>query len=159
MKKSVLFVNDTKFLKESSKYYNQSLSIAAWERYLQHFDSVEVLARQLKNKNKGSLALSSREEVSFSLSQHYSHPVDEILHWKKIRQHLLTRIKKADGVIIRLPSILGFHATSMCKKLKKPYALEVVGCPRDTYWNYGGLSGKILSPVNYLRMKRENPEF
>ncbi|MDP4680601.1 MAG: glycosyltransferase family 4 protein [Cyclobacteriaceae bacterium] len=153
MTHSVLFVNDHCFFKEGEAYYSQGgLPARVWGRYLEHFDSLEVVARK-SPKRDAVMALSSRDRVSFSLSDFYTRPNDEITYQKKIDAHLKSRIEISRAVIVRLPSILGFRAISICKKLKKPYAIEVVGCPRDTYWNYGSVFGKILSPIVFYRMK------
>jgi glycosyltransferase involved in cell wall biosynthesis len=154
MKFSALFINDHIFFKMEGAYYSQGgLPASVWERYLLHFDSLEIVARVLP-KRDGEMVLSSRDRVSFSLSEHYTKPYDEITHKKEIDRQLIERVKKSDAVIVRLPSILGFRAISICKKIKKPYAIEVVGCPRDTYWNYGSIMGKIMSPIVFFRMKK-----
>jgi glycosyltransferase involved in cell wall biosynthesis len=58
-----------------------------------------------------------------------------------------------DFIIARLPSNVGSAAIKYARKYKKPYLVEVVGCPWDAYWNHS-LKGKILAPYSYLKLKR-----
>jgi len=154
MKPYTLFVNDHLFFQDGSIFYSQGgLPASAWERYLEHFDHVKVIARR-QLKRTSEMALSSKSDVTFNLSDHYTTPPDELIYMNAIDRHLNSCIKNADSVIIRLPSILGFRAISICKNINKPYAIEVVGCPRDTYWNYGSFFGKLLSPIMFIRMRK-----
>ena len=49
-------------------------------------------------------------------------------------------------LIIRLPSILGLYSIYLANKIKKPYVIELVGCPWGAYWNMG-LSKKMIAPM------------
>src|SRR5690606_2734346 len=61
---------------------------------------------------------------------------------------------KVDFAIIRLPSVLGYIAQEICVEQNKRYVLEIVTCPWDAYWNYGSVAGKLLAPIEYLKLKR-----
>ncbi len=63
-------------------------------------------------------------------------------------------ISKCDIVVSHLPSNIGMHAVSICKKWNKPYFIGVVGCPWDAYWNYN-LKGKLIAPFAKVAMKKE----
>lgn len=62
-------------------------------------------------------------------------------------------VKEADLAVIRLPSILGLLAVKYAETNNKPYLIEMVGCPWDTYWNYS-LKGKLIAPFMYFANRR-----
>ena len=123
---NLLFVHDHKFYKDNSIIYiSGSFPVNIWDRYLGHFSSIIVVGRELHIKNQG-LVKSSKEKVEFRLIKEYNSPLDDFLNSKIIDKHILDSVKKVDAVIVRLPSILGFRAINLCKKINKPYAIEVV---------------------------------
>ena len=151
---NLLFVHDHKFYNNKNIFYSTGgLPGDIWRRYLKHFSYIVVIGRELHNRNSG-LVKSSIEKVKFSLIKDYNSPLDEFSNSRKIDKHIIDSIKKVDAVIVRLPSILGFRAISLCKKINKPYAIEVVGCAWDSYWNYGNFRGKIMAFLSYYRMKK-----
>lgn len=58
-----------------------------------------------------------------------------------------------DAIIIRLPSFIGNIAVNIAEKYKKPYLVEVVGCPWDALWNHSAI-GKFVAPFMYLKTKK-----
>lgn len=124
-----------------------------WDRYLKIFDSLIVIGRKSKAiPNK--LILSSKEKVNFFLIDDLKKGQDRFLKRKLISLKLEQKIRNIDFAIIRLPSTLGYYSISICKELKIPYTLEIVGDPFDAYWNYGNLAGKILAPLESFKMKQ-----
>ena len=149
----LLFVHDHKFYKENNDFYSSGgLPKNIWSRYLDFFSSIIVVGRKLDKKNPG-LVQSNTEKVKFNLIEEYKNPLDEFLYSKKIDNNIIDSLKQVDAVLVRLPSILGFRTINICKKINKPYAVEVVGCIWDSYWYYGNLKGKFLALINYNRMK------
>jgi len=63
-------------------------------------------------------------------------------------------IEDADVVICRVPSFLGSKAFYIARELDKKIILEVVGCPLDSYSTHGSFLGKIIAPIEYLKLKR-----
>lgn len=61
-------------------------------------------------------------------------------------------INKSDAVIIRLPSLVGNIAIDVCRKLNKPYLIELVGCPWDSLRSRSFV-GKLIAPIVYLKTK------
>ena len=149
----LLFVHDHRFYKEKGDFYSSGgFPKNIWSRYLENFSSMIVIGRKLDKKNLG-LVQSSTEKVEFNLIEEYKNPIDEFLYPKKIDNNIIDSLKQVDAAIVRLPSILGFRTINICKKINKPYAIEVVGCAWDSYWYYGNLKGKLLALINYNRMK------
>ena len=150
----LLFVHDHKFYKENNDFYSSGgLPKNIWSRYLDFFSSIIVIGRKLDKKNPG-LVQSNTEKVKFNLMEEYRNPLDEFLYSKKIDNNIIDSLKQVDAVLVRLPSILGFRTINICKKINKPYAVEVVGCVWDSYWNYGNISGKLLALYSYKRMRK-----
>ncbi len=64
-------------------------------------------------------------------------------------------MQSADAVIVRLPSEIGLLSAQLARRLRKPTAIEVAGCPWDGLWNYGTLPAKLYAPLRTWRMRRE----
>lgn len=69
---------------------------------------------------------------------------------KKMKSTVFEQLQKNDGAIIRLPG--AEFAVKCANKLNKPYLVEVVGCPFDSFWNHS-LFGKILAIPSWFRLK------
>lgn len=150
----VVFVNDHKFnVVGDSVRSPGGLPAHTWGRYLEHFDFLTVVGRcDLRAGELG--VLSNAPRVNFNFVQEYTGPLSELTRARRIDANLLSAIRGADAVIVRLPSILGYRAVSIAAREGIPLACEVVGCPRDTYWHYGNLQGKCLSIIQFFRMRK-----
>lgn len=62
---------------------------------------------------------------------------------------LKQKSNEADMLIARLPSLSGTVASFYFKKNHKPYFVEMVGCPWDSYWNHS-FKGKIVAPIMWF---------
>lgn len=87
-------------------------------------------------------------------------PIPKILSFKgfltkrrMIRKQLYEEINKADFVIARLPSLIGYESVEISERIGKPVLIEIVGCPWDSFWNHS-LQGKIMAPYMYIRLKK-----
>ncbi|NDV60293.1 glycosyltransferase family 4 protein [Bacteroides sp. 519] len=149
----VLFVHDHRFFKKNNLYYSTSgLPKSVWNRYLlDGMNSLSIYAREISSSNKG--VVSSYEGVSFNLSQIYKSPLDILFKKRLINEEILANLENTDVAVIRLPSILGLAVIEKCKKLDKPYIIEVVANAFDAYFYYGTLFGKILAPIIHKRLK------
>ena len=145
-----MFVHEHKFVcDETGQYYSSGqFPYRIWQRYLEFFDELVVVGR-LRALRSGetvqSLDLSSGPNVSFMEAPSLSDPCSMIFR----RQEAADRIRKAmqtcDAVIIRT-SAMGQLAAEIAMQLKKPWAVEVVGCAFDSLWNYGNWQGKLYAP-------------
>lgn len=134
----IVFVHDHKFRKINNEVYSPGgLSNDILTRYTNIFGKVNVISRIILEKQ---------------VRDTYSKIINPLI---KIEDSscLYKRIKEADAVIIRLPSINGFKAAYFSKKLNKPYLVEVVGCVKDAYLNYN-IFGKICAYPAYFLMKK-----
>lgn len=134
---SIVFAHDHKFRMINGKMYSPGgLPNDVFARYTSIFGNVTVIARIIK-ENKENPKYSQITNSRVDILEKYA---------------LKDAVGKADGVIARLPSVIGSLAIREAKKQKKPYLVEAVGCAWDAYWNYG-LKGKVIAPFAYLLMK------
>jgi len=148
------FFHDHRFFVKNGKIFSPGgLPKNAWDRYLHFFHEIIVFGREAESQEEG--VLSERENVSFHLFPENKYFNSILLRKKNIHNVINNILRSVDCVIIRLPSLVGYLVTEKCRKAKIPYAVEVVGCQWDSYWNYGNVPGKILAPLLYLKMKKE----
>ena len=69
-------------------------------------------------------------------------------------------VEMADMAFLRIPSIYSNMAANECRKLNKPYLVEVGGCAWDSYFNHS-VAGKMMAPILYYAQKRtvKNADF
>ena len=152
----LLFVYDHRFYRDASgaAFTSGSLPAHVWDRYLEHFDSVEVIARDGGPLPAGShFAPSNAPWVTFNLIPNMTSYRQQLLRPKGLKERIRSSIQSASAVLIRLPSELGFIAAAECRRLGKPYAVEVVGCAWDALVHHGSLAGRIYAPFFFLRTR------
>src|SRR5690606_15179763 len=69
-------------------------------------------------------------------------------------KYFMKILSSFDAVIARVPGQYAQNAARCALYINKPLGLEVVGCPFDSYWNYGSVEGKIVAPIMHFNMKR-----
>src|SRR5690606_38960238 len=110
--------------------------------------SVHVVGRERPLKpgeNGDRLVMSSGDSVDFTLLPEIHNPFS-LLFGNHITEPLHEVMHKCDYLVARLPSIFGIKAVRLALKYKIPFAVEVVGCPWDSLWNYGTLRARIFAP-------------
>lgn len=140
----LLFVHDHKFRRVGNILYSTGgLSNEVLSRYSEYATHVTVISRILEEKNadaKWSRITDKKVSIWGGKYTYYS--------------GLEKEIRSCDKMIVRMPSSLGLQAIKTNRKIKKPYLIEMVGCPLDALWNYN-LVGKVLAPYMYLQNKYE----
>lgn len=153
---NLLFVHDVKAEIYNEDVFARSYGYEIWkERYLPNFEQVRVIFRTKCSEMdlNGISDKSSGMDVSFEKRVGmFAGP--EVFFSSRIKKILKENIEKSDAVIVRLDSFLGLQTIRECKKLKKTYMIELVGCAWDSFWNHG-ISGKVLAPYLFLRTKFE----
>lgn len=150
----LLFVHDVKARLFGDKVFARSFGYDIWkERYLPSFDVITVLTRNMKSEVdlSGKLDLLSGKNVYYD-ARIGSFKGPGSFFSKRIRRIIRDDISASDFVICRLDSFLGLIAIRECKRLKKPFLVEVVGCVWDSFWNHG-LFGKILAPFLFFQTR------
>ena len=152
----LLFVYDHRFFQDGrgTVFSSGSLPAEVWPRYLSHFDELEVLARGGGVPPAGaSLTVSSRSGVAFDLVTGTSY-AELIAGLKPLRKRIAAAVARADAVIVRVPSELGFLAAAECRRVGKPYGVEMVGCAWDAMRNHGARVARLYAPFFYWRSRR-----
>jgi len=138
-----LFIHDHKFPKGNNSYFfSNGFDAEFFSRYKNIFSQLSIIGRET--------------ECDANYKQTYNHVVVDTdfftiksykkLFKKSVRKNVERNIYDADALIIRLPSILGLYSIYLANKIKKPYVIELVGCPWGAYWNMG-LSKKMIAPM------------
>lgn len=155
--RKVLFVHDHVFsIAHDGIYSSGAFPSWAWERYLKEFSSLTVVARSKNIEGCiSSLRIdrSERERVEFEFFESISTLRGLITGGGVIGLRLKELVSRHDAVIVRLSSELGLLALKHAVSLKKKVAVELVDCPWDSYWNYGGLAAKLYAPLITRRVK------
>lgn len=145
---------------EYNNVYSQGgFSYDVWKRYLRHFDELTIIARKKgtiksdKDKDKQKLTVSSGPGVQFFEVPNLSSVKGQLINKNKASQIIKSQLRKADVLIARLPSEVGALAIKMAIKERKPYLVEVVGCPYDALRLYGNLKGKFYAPISRFKTK------
>lgn len=105
-----------------------------WDRYLDVFDGVRVIAR-VRNVQERQLAWvrSDGDQVSFAAVTYYVGPVDYLRKWRLVRKSVCDAVGTGDAVILRVPSALAMILSRQLIRNRHPYAVEVVGDPFDAF--------------------------
>lgn len=151
------FIHDHYFVynNEDAKVYDGSGGVfdyKLWKRYLAVFDSLIVIGRR-KDELPNKLIDSTCENVSFELRDELKSGKDRFTKRKIIKKEIEKTLQKVDFAIIRLPSTLGYIAKEICNERNIKYTLEIVACPWDAYTNYGNISGKLIAPLEYFKLR------
>jgi glycosyltransferase involved in cell wall biosynthesis len=138
---------------EENYYSNGSFSSEALLRYTKAFENVVFVSRHvLSDREPKNMSLATTEKVTFVSVPDF----ESAKHYlKKFEADKIIRkeVQIVDYVIARMPSSIGAIAVKYAKKFNKPYLVEMVACPWDSYWNHS-LRGKLMAPFYYLSTKR-----
>ncbi len=142
-----------RFLKDSQgNVYASSNSVNTllWERYLEVFDHLTVVARiQNVADTIGEEYLVSHDKVSFISIPYYVGPKQFVKQYFKINKVLDAQVKKGEAYICRLPSILGAILINKLKKKKIPYVVELVGDPWEVF-----APGSLKNSLSFIHRYR-----
>lgn len=133
---SLLFFCDHKFCEVDSRIYSPgSFPNEVWDRYTSVFGETTVYARI------------KRQETLNARYSLISNPQVKVLNALEISPlPILKAMRGADFIIARLPSFIGLASLIAARMFRKPYLIELVGCPLDSLWNHSP-KGKIAAPL------------
>lgn len=114
-----------------------------WTRYLQVFESVQVLARVGESVDvPSSYVRADGAGVSFARLPNYIGPLRYLMNLPKIAAAMRAEFQYGDAVVLRVPSALATNLGARLYRKRYPYALKVVGDPRDAF-----ASGAVRHPL------------
>lgn len=150
-----LFAYDHKFFKKENDYFSkQGFPYEMWQRYLDHCDELVVAGRiQVLEENQANYSLSSGDQTTFVNIPDASN-LAFFTPESRTKKELMTEIQKVDAVVARIPSQIGFLAIKVARKLRKPYAVEIVGDPNESYRYHGNWKAKLYAPLATRTMKK-----
>lgn len=153
-----LFVHDFRSYKKNDEFYTTNLSYEIFrKRYLKIFRKINILnrcGRMDVKENENNYVKASGKNVEFIDEIEIFNAVTFLKKYSEIKNTVNRNIEKNDFIIIRLDSFLGLIAAKYCRKNRKKYLIEVVGCVFDSFWNKGML-GKIIAIPLYFITKYE----
>lgn len=105
-----------------------------WQRYLEVFDSVRVVARVKDVPDvPGEYRRADGENVTFAAVPYYVGPWQLALRVRQVMRAVRESVTPQDAVILRVPSTLANLIVPVLRRRKQPFALEVVGDPWDVF--------------------------
>lgn len=153
----VLFCHDGPLSKdEFNNYYGSAHNDSTFRRYYAIANKLAVVIRVNKiSKAEAEQRVSQITVSPFQVIQcpNISSIKGMLLKRQQAKEIIKKAVMKSDYVVVRLPSTIGFIAIELARKLKKPYLVEVVTCPWDSYWNHS-LKGKFVAPIMYYTTKK-----
>lgn len=152
----LLFVHDYRVFKGDDNFYTLSMSYdILYERYIKFFGEMRICNRLIEDANIDNIKMQIADGENVSYCENIPHFLGpDVFINKEIKKVLLKETEESDAVIVRLDSFLGLQELKICRKLNKPYIIELVGCAWDSFWNHG-LTGKIIAPYIFFRTKNE----
>lgn len=134
---NLLFITDARFFKTpEGEFYSgeYSFSDILWERYLENFDEIFIIARAFN--------VDSFENKSHIVSKAIILPVtpfESVFSYAKQYFEIKSTLKlyllkfPNEALIIRGAGSLGYLMQKLCIEIQRPYSLELVGDPYDVY--------------------------
>lgn len=152
-----VFAHDHIFYRHEGAYFSPGrLPYAAWQRYLEHFDEVTVVARvhEANAEDVSAMQRADGPRITFcGLSP--SRGVRRVLGSSRAERDAVTALlQNADAVVARVPSEIGLSVLKQSERLRLPAACEVVASAWHSLWFHGGVLSKIYAPVFEWRTRR-----
>ena len=152
---NMVFIYEDKIAEdtEGNYYTGSAFSQEVFDRYLQHFDHIMLIMRKAPVDPEDAETLShmnriEKDRIDVVFIPNTRESLKSFLN-PSIRRELkctvISKINKADAVVIRAHSGSGYIAARYCCAHQIPYLAEAVGCPWDSLWNHS-LRGKVLAP-------------
>jgi glycosyltransferase involved in cell wall biosynthesis len=105
-----------------------------WQRYLDAFDGVRVVARVRDVRRvPDDWARSDGAGVTFAAVPHYLGPAQYLLHAGAVGRAARAAVRDGDAVILRVPSTIAGTVAPLLYRTGRPYAVEVVGDPFEVF--------------------------
>lgn len=133
--------------KVGENFYLRDFGNILVNRYLMIFDKVRLIVRTFERNDIASCGKFNNEvkdpRIEIYPIPFFQGPKEYLKQKLKINNAVKSSLKDCDGAIFRLPSALGFSVWAKARKIKLPYAVELVYDCKDGYNQAIGFS-KIL---------------
>jgi len=137
---------------DGSHYYSNAVE-ATYRRYCNDGDRIRIICYCKKvivpTQNK-----IDDERISFVFVNKVNN-INAILRGDVSQNKIIVRniVEKSDFCFAHLPSSHGRQVVEAAKEMGIPCMNVIVGCPWDSYWNYGW-RGMLIAPFAYLSLRR-----
>ena len=151
---NLLFTQETRYIECNGVLYNQRTKYPDfWNRYLDHFEKVTILARvQHVDHVPAGYLPSSGENVEYIPVPYYVGPKQFLLKRNAVKKVIKQSVENHDALLFRVPGTLGTIAADYAIKLNKIYSAEIVGDPWEV-----GKHVKMFAPLRFFyRHKARN---
>lgn len=146
----LLFVHDGPiFYDDEGKYYEVSYH-GLLERYQYIADDITFLMR-VEPVTGHTMNTAVPSEIHVIGISNFKNPKVYLKKIKNVKETIKRAVEETDYIVLRGGSCSNI-ALHYCKKFKKPYIYECVGCTWDSLWNYSIL-GKLMAPLCYFAEK------
>ena len=151
----LLYISCFMFEKRQEEIYGlPSCADSFFEKYLDIFDSVQVLGESIKVfLDKSRLVKLNNEHIKVYILPRNTAPKD-FINDRKIKRILIKEIQKADAIIIKPSSRKGMMAIKIAKKLKKPYMIEMTGDIHNALMQNPSKLKRLYAPILYRQIKK-----
>lgn len=141
-------------LPDGSHWSPSGFARSFWDRYLEVFDGVRVVARVAAGSAvPAGWIRSDGPGVGFHPVPHYIGPWQYLARARRVRASVRHAVTAADAVLMRVASRIASVLEASLKPSRHPYGLEIVGDPHDTF--SPGAVRHPLRPVIRRLMTRE----
>ena len=140
---------EERFICFNKHYYSMTYDDLFWDRYLEVFNKVYVVARvydvDSPEKIPNGYKEVTRDGIEFLRLPFYQGLYAGIVALPILFIELFKIVKSSRNNILRLPGIISIFAGTFCSIFKKKFAVELVGDPYDVFSSgVGGILSKIL---------------
>ena len=151
----LLYVSKFMFLKKGNETFAlPSCSDSFFQKYLDTFDSVEVLGEEVKSfLDHSKLVKMEDKHISVKILPQNATPKD-FLNDKQIKKILFEEIQKAEAILIKPSSRKGIMACKIAEKLNKPYMIELTGDIHNALLQNPSRLKRFYAPILYKKIKR-----
>jgi len=107
---------------------------AFWQRYLDVFDCVNVIARvQDIPEVPSDWSRADGPGVSVSAIPYFHGPWQYLLRRREVKRAIADAVAEKDAFILRGGGVLDAHIACLCRRHRWPYGVEVIGDPYDVF--------------------------
>ncbi len=133
---------------DGSVWADVAASYSFWQRYLEVFEKVKVLARVADvPRVPETWVRADGNDVTFIRVPHYLGALEYARRFLQVRAAIRGVRFQESAVIMRVPSFIASHLTRMLLTASHPFGVEIVGDPYDVF-----APGTIRHPLRpYLR--------
>ena len=144
----LLYISKYQFvIKKDGIYSLPAYGNEFWKKYLDIFDSIEVLGESVKGYlDNGTLSKITDKRIKIEILPENTNPKN-FKNDKAIKAVLSKKISCAEAILIKPANRKGMQAISIAKKYNKPYMIEITGDLNLTLKNHKNILKRMYGPI------------